>query len=124
MTASNKYKLPSRAGTKQTYTQQVAAAMNWYKHCIKGLMGQIRFQSGMFITMHEEYACMSNGRVAQLRVIEQKKLECTQHLNELIAEIEVFSSLPITLEDEERGRLPRRRKTNPDGTVSFVPRRF
>lgn len=111
----------TQAGRSQTYTQKVAAALNWYRRCVMGLLGQLSFQSGFFITRAPEYAEMSNARKTQLRKIEQLSAESKKKLKELISEIEIYQTLPITLADEEKGKTPKRRvkKTDDLGGITF-----
>jgi hypothetical protein len=104
-------KLTPRTGIKPTYTQKVAQVMNWYRRCIMGLIGQINFQSGYFIMADPEYARMSQSRKNQLVKITKLRQAAQERLNELILAIEEFNSLPITQDDELKGRHSRHHRT-------------
>ncbi len=99
-----------RAGTKQTYTQEVASALNWWRRCMIGLMHQVDFKSGYFITAASGYQQMSEARKIQLAKMLEAKQRAREALDLLIEEIEEFSKLPITLADEAQGRIPKRKK--------------
>jgi hypothetical protein len=110
----------TQRGRTQTYTQKVAAAMNWWRRNMLGLKANINFHSGFFITSAPDYYKMSHARKEVLRQLENQKTVATLEINKLIGLIETFQSLPLTLEDEMNNKSPKkRRKKEPEWDMPF-----
>jgi hypothetical protein len=105
----------TQLGRRQTYTQKVAATMNWYRRCVMGLIELVKFNSGYFIRRAPEFDEMSLERKKMLDLIDRDKQLAMDALKNLIADIEAFQKLPITLADEQKGKLPKRRIKIADG---------
>lgn len=99
----------TQSGRIQTYTQKVAATMNWWRRSLLGLKNLLIHPSGFFITRAPEFSQMSKARKNLLSQLETQKSVAQYELDKLIKLIEEFQSLPITLEDEAKGKLPKKR---------------
>lgn len=99
----------TQAGRTHTYTQKVATHMNWWRRNLLGLRTNISFASGFFITRSDGYREMSLARREVLRQLENRKARAIMEIDALVELIEQFQSLPLTLEDEAKNKLPKKR---------------